>query len=242
MEWRSRLPPWDGCHPDEQRRAAGRIKNLILYESGYRLEWMDDPWDDLERGGEWLLSLADKVRPDLVHLNGYVHASLPWRCPCLVVAHSCVLSWWEAVRTNSPPLRFDRYHEQVRQGLADAGLVAAPTAAMLRSIERHYLALPDARVINNGRNRRRFRPGPKEDVILSVGRIWDEAKNIGALARVAESLPWPVCVAGEEEHPEGGSSFVTNASGWGSCPPRSSHPGLPPPRFMLFRPVTSHSG
>ena len=91
---------------------------------------------------------------------------------------------------------------------------------MLHSIEQHYGHLPDTRVIYNGRSRRMFGPGRKEEIILSVGRIWDEAKNIAALARVAESLSWPVCVAGEEEHPEGGSSVVANVIRMGQLPPR----------------------
>ena len=50
------------------------------------------------RAGEWLLALAGRARPDVVHLNGYAHAALPWARPIVVVAHSCVLSWHEAVR------------------------------------------------------------------------------------------------------------------------------------------------
>jgi glycogen synthase len=62
----------------EQRREAGALANLTLHESAFRLEWMDDPWDDVQRAGAWLLSLAAKLQPDQVHLNGYTHAAL-WR-------------------------------------------------------------------------------------------------------------------------------------------------------------------
>src|SRR5262249_33053911 len=41
--------------------------------------------------------------------------------------------------------------------------------------------------------------------IFSAGRLWDEAKNIGTLVRVAGSLGWPLYVAGSTEHPSGGS-------------------------------------
>jgi glycosyltransferase involved in cell wall biosynthesis len=40
-------------------------------------------------------------------------------------------------------------------------------------------------------------------MILAAGRLWDEGKNIAALARVAPRLPWPVAVAGEA--PRGGA-------------------------------------
>lgn len=190
----------------EQRREVGEEGNLTLHESSFRLEWMEDPWQDVERSGDWLLSLEALLRPDLVHLNGYVHAALPWQSPCMVVAHSCMLSWWQAVRRGEPPPSFEQYHRKVLQGLAAADLVVAPTAAMLEAVQRFYLPLPDARVIYNARGRTKFRPGRKEDFILSVGRIWDDAKNICALAQSAYDLPWPVYVAGEQKHPGGGGT------------------------------------
>lgn len=191
----------------EQRREVADEGNVTLYESLFRLEWMDDPWEDVERSGVWLLALEARLCPDLVHLNGYVHASLPWQSPCLVVAHSCMLSRWQAVRREQVPAGYEQYRKRVTNGLAAADLVAAPTAAMLDNIEQLYLPLPNARVIYNARSRTRFRPGKKENFILSVGRLWDDAKNIGTLARSAYDLPWPVYVAGEQKHPEGGSSL-----------------------------------
>jgi glycosyltransferase involved in cell wall biosynthesis len=88
-----------GAHltPEQYQQVLAR-KNLRLFESGYRLEWMVDPWDDVDRAGDWLLKIAERFRPDLVHLNGYSHATLSWDAPVLVVAHSCVLSWWHAVK------------------------------------------------------------------------------------------------------------------------------------------------
>jgi len=41
----------------------------------------------------------------------------------------------------------------------------------------------------------------KEPFIFSAGRLWDEAKNVSALSRVAPNLPWPVFVAGESQCP-----------------------------------------
>jgi glycosyltransferase involved in cell wall biosynthesis len=52
-------------------------------------------------------------------------------------------------------------------------------------------------VIPNGRAQDGLRPLRKEKLVLAVGRVWDEAKNLHALERVAPRLPWPVLVAGE---------------------------------------------
>ena len=90
--------------PAQRQEAAGR-PNVTLHESDFALEWMDDPWQEVERAGDWLLDLAAAFAPEIIHLNGYVHASLPWGVPVLVAAHSCVFSWWSAVRGERRPGR-----------------------------------------------------------------------------------------------------------------------------------------
>ena len=83
-----------------QRREAEELPHVAVAESKYQLEWMDEPWDDVDAAGTWLLKLARRFKADLVHLNGYVHAALPWNVPVMVVVHSCVLSWWQSVKGN----------------------------------------------------------------------------------------------------------------------------------------------
>src|SRR5436190_1514960 len=92
-----------------QHAEAEKIPNLSLFKSDYKLEWMDDCWSDVRRAGDWLLHLATRLRPDVIHLNGYTHADLPWPSPTLVVAHSCVFSWWEAVRRETPPAEWQHF-------------------------------------------------------------------------------------------------------------------------------------
>jgi glycosyltransferase involved in cell wall biosynthesis len=163
----------------------------------YALEWMDDPWSDVDRAGDWLLALEDDVRPDVVHLNGFSHASLPWAAPALVVAHSDVLSWWHAVRGEAAPPQWAEYRRRVGQGLRAARSVVAPTAAMLDALHRGH-EFDGGVVVPNGRSRR-WAPPPtsKDALVLSAGRLWDEAKNVSALARVASRLSWPVVLAGD---------------------------------------------
>jgi glycosyltransferase involved in cell wall biosynthesis len=187
----------------EQRRAAAAVPGLELYESDFRLEWMPETGDDLERAGEWLLGLERQIRPDIVHLNGYVHASLPWSAPCLVVAHSCVLSWWTAVKNEPAPPEWDDYARRVRRGLRDAAMVVTPTHALLDAMTSLYGPLPHARVIGNGRNPQRFRLDDKEPMIFSAGRLWDEAKNMSALNAIAHEVGWPLIAAGDWQRPDG---------------------------------------
>jgi glycosyltransferase involved in cell wall biosynthesis len=187
-----------------QREKADRIPRLRVFESTFKLEWMEDPWRDLEKASDWLLNLEERVRPDLIHLNGYVHGALPWSAPKVMVGHSCVLSWWQAVKGEPAPPEWEPYARAVAAGLAAADLVIAPSEAMLASLAAHYGKLPSTRVILNGRDSRDFKPTAKEPIVFSAGRLWDEAKNLEALEKVAPNLPWDVFVAGESIHPDGG--------------------------------------
>ena len=182
-----------------QRRTATRMPNVSLIESDFRLEWMQDPWRDVDQASEWLSALAAAFRPDLVHLNGYFHAALNWGAPVLVAAHSCVLSWWRAVKNQAPPNEWDQYRRRVGAGLRAADFVVAPSRAMLVSVVENHGPLPRSGVIPNGRDPRDFHAAAKEPLIFSAGRFWDEAKNFSALEEAAASVDSPLRVAGSED-------------------------------------------
>ncbi len=191
-----------------QWEEARALANLRVEESTFQLEWMDEPWADVRAAGDWLLGLEARVRPDVVHLNGYGHGALPWTHPALMVGHSCVLSWWRAVKGEEAPERYARYREEVSRGLHAAGRVVAPTRAMLEALRAHYGPLQEAEVIYNARRSDDFPPGDeREPFILTAGRLWDEAKNVAALEAAAPRLGWPVRVAGESRHPLRGETF-----------------------------------
>lgn len=188
-----------------QRAALAGCAQVVLFESRFRLEWMQEPWDDVDAAGEWLLALERDLRPDLVHLNQYAFGALPFRAPKLVVAHSCVASWWRAVHGEAAPPSWDAYRLRVRQGLQGAACVAAPTTAMLESTGREYGWSGDGLVLSNGCVPQAFAPAPKQPRILAAGRFWDAAKNLQALQHAAAGLAWPVCIAGSAVHPDGGA-------------------------------------
>src|SRR5215217_7766401 len=167
----------------DQRAALARSAVAGLHESQFALEREQHPWDDVDRAGAWLLELEDRLGPDLVHLNGYAHGCLPWQTPVLVVAHSCVFSWWEAVKHEPPQPEWTRYRDSVEAGLRAARAVVAPTQAMLEALERHYSFRTTAIVVHNGRSLA-TQARDKEPFVLGTGRFWDEAKNVAALQRV----------------------------------------------------------
>jgi glycogen(starch) synthase len=186
-------PMRDGHRADAARR------RIEVVEAPYRLEWMEEPWTDIERAGGWLMTLADRLGVDLVHLNGFCHASLPWRVPAIVVAHSCVRTWWRGVHGEAPPQAWDRYTVEVAEGLRRAAAVVAPTRALLQAVQSEYGVSVPRLVIPNGTATGPQPAGRKEPLVFSAGRLWDEAKNFGALSAAAAHVSWPVYLAGDCE-------------------------------------------
>jgi glycosyltransferase involved in cell wall biosynthesis len=204
------------------RRAQRQALPRRIHESGCRLEWMDDPWDEVEAAGRWLLELEEEERPDVVHLCSYAHGALPFRAPKVLVAHSCVLSWWRAVHGAEAPAEWNRYREEMAAGLEAADAIIAPTTAMLQELEQDHALDPErTQVIHNGSPAPTSPPaGPRgvsvelhqlfhpadrkvdavratEQFVLGSGRFWDAAKNLAALDAAAGGLSWPVVLAGD---------------------------------------------
>jgi glycosyltransferase involved in cell wall biosynthesis len=195
----------------EQHRQVDGSAVVAVHEGAYALEWMDDPWDDVDRAGDWLLELERELAPDVVHLNGFAHGALPWQAPVVVVGHSCVVSWWEAVHGDDPPPRWYEYRRRVTSGLAAADCVVAPTVAMLKALERAY-GTTGGTVIANGRDPVDLPFGAKEPLVLSAGRLWDEAKNVAALDRVAHRLTAPVAIAGAAGAPDSNDRWAPQSA------------------------------
>jgi glycosyltransferase involved in cell wall biosynthesis len=186
------------------------IRGLSIETTELALEWMDPEGADIANARDRLLSIARRVRPDIIHLNSYREAVFDWPAPVVVVAHSCVWSWWQACRGGEPDdARWHRYKEAAAAGLAAADIWCAPSEAFRRTTEALYRVRTPGRLIRNGANLRATVYEP-EPFILAAGRLWDEAKNLSALAAIAPDLDWPVRVAGpvaapgsDERRPDG---------------------------------------
>jgi glycogen(starch) synthase len=186
-----------------QWKEAERISCAQVRESEFQLEWMDEPWVEVDAAGTWLLELERQLDPDVIHLNGYAHGALRWSAPTLVVCHSCVMSWWAAVKREPAPLEiWGTYCERVKRGLHLADHVVAPSNAMLASVKTIYGELRAATsVIPNGRNAALFCAKEKQPYIFSAGRLWDQAKNTAMLDRIASRISWPIYLAGGTNAP-----------------------------------------
>jgi glycosyltransferase involved in cell wall biosynthesis len=76
---------------------------------------------------------------------------------------------------------------------------------MLSQLRSHYGELPSPRVVYNARRTDSLVPLPREDFVITAGRLWDEAKNTNVLDVAAKSIEWPVFAAGAVQNPDGGA-------------------------------------
>ena len=211
-----------------QRAEAAALGNVELHHRPYKCEWMREPWKELVEAGHWIDDLAERADVDLFHLNDFRHGDGPiGGRPRLVVAHSDVFSWHQAVTGEPPDLEdWSDYWWFTESGLVGAAAVVAPTEAVMAELDEHYRInllddlVPKPRVvIPNAVEPPTDSPAAdREPFVLCAGRVWDAAKNVRTLADAAAGLPWPVKVAGDASHPDGGTASFENVDLLGPLP------------------------
>jgi len=178
----------------EQVESLTGIAGLSLEATGLALEWIDAEGLDMPLARETLLRLAERAQPDLIHLNSFREATFDFGVPVLAVAHSCVGSWWQACGPGQMEPRWRAYLRNVAAGLNAADRWAAPTMAYRDWIEHFYRPRTRGETVWNGADP--ASADTKQRSILAAGRLWDDAKNLHSLAKVAADVHWPISVAG----------------------------------------------
>lgn len=180
------------------------LPTVSFHPTAFRLEWMQDAQSDLRQSTEFLQSIIDESKPDLLHFNQFYFGGIGWDLPRIVVAHSDVISWWVSVHGAKPPDSewIRTYRENVVLGWRGADLAIAPTRWMLDQACAHYGDPRRKAVVYNGRDPKLFIPHfTKEDYAISVGRLWDAGKQATLLLR--DDLPLQTLLIGPEQSPEG---------------------------------------
>lgn len=178
------------------------LPGLDYRPTEYRLEWMEIAERDIEESKRYLELLIAEVKPDVLHFSQYCYGDLATNIPKVVVAHSDIVSWWAAVHgcepEDTPWMR--NYRETVTRGLRGADVVVAPSQWMLHQVSKFHLQPEAEQVIYNGRTPSLFDPdAPKDDSVLSVGRVWDPAKNVSSLLQREQDAR--VSIVGWEREP-----------------------------------------
>jgi glycogen synthase len=189
-------------------------KNLAYYPTSFPLEWMQDSESGIAESAKYLDQIIATAHPDILHFNQFCYGALESGTPKIVVAHSDVLSWWKAVHDGPFPQSrwFAWYRDVVSKGLAGADATIAPSRWMLDILRENYgLSSQRVKAVHNGRNADLFAPSAyKTNCVLSVGRLWDEAKQIKLL--LDRTHPVPIIIAGTLQHPDNGESVSLDRS------------------------------
>ena len=189
----------------EQAEWIAALQNVDFRPTAFRLEWMQDSDADLVSAAAFLLSLVNEVKPDLLHFSQFYFGDLGLDVPRIVVAHSDVVTWWQAVHGKHPPRGswMTSYCAAVQRAVRGADVLVAPSTWMLEAFQEAHGTAKRATVIYNGRTPAWFNPyASKKNHALSVGRIWDLGKNSVLLSRVAS--PLPIYLAGNDRDPSAG--------------------------------------
>lgn len=206
-----------GPSPDEaQRREAEGIE---LIDTGLPLDWGDTDAAQLAAAGAALADIAAREDADLVQTcSAAVLAEAEFAQPTIAVQHSCVASWWAAVRGTALPEDFEWRRALTGAGLRRADAVVAPTAAFAAETARLYGLRDGAIAVHNGRRPAAPRSAEQGDFVLTASRLWDEGKNVMALDAAASRIDAPFHAAGAIRGPNGASVRIEHLLLHGQLP------------------------
>ena len=196
---------------------ARSVPELILLDPGLPLDWLADSEQEVRRAGAAVGRLARET--DLVQLNSPALAAFgDFDRPIVGVCHSCVATWWAALRAGPPDADIAWRHSLIARGYANCDVLVAPSFSFATATSRAYGVSP--RVVHNGRS---IADGPmtlRERLVLTAGRLWDDGKNIAGLDAAAAHLDAPVLAAGPLESPSGSIRALQHARSLGRLDPR----------------------
>jgi glycosyltransferase involved in cell wall biosynthesis len=180
-----------------QLREVARLPNAHLIWLDEPLDWMAAREEELEPLAGRLAHLAASHKADLLHLNLPSQAcGLRMECPVLVVSHSCVVTWWQAVKDSRLPEQWRWQEKRNRNGFEAADMVLAPSRSHADLLTRCYGPIERLRVVANGTGAAPGGASEKHPFVFAAGRWWDEGKNGIALDEAARTCAWPVVMAG----------------------------------------------
>jgi glycosyltransferase involved in cell wall biosynthesis len=175
------------------------------------LDWMTEREDRLDVIPDLLRELADEHVVDLLHLNLPSQAAgLVSDIPVVAVSHSCVVTWFEAVRGSLPPAGWSWQAARNRRGFDCADIVIAPSRSHAEALTRCYGAIPRLEIVHNC-TWLTARPIDREDFVFAAGRWWDEGKNGALLDQVASITNRRIVMAGPAVGPAGQRLAIRHA-------------------------------
>ncbi len=201
-----------GLGPEPSRAQADealRLGKLVWLEEP--LDWIAPDEAAVKGLPEKLCRLAREEGVDLLHLNLPSQAAdIDRDLPVLVVSHSCVVTWWHAMREGPLPKEWEWMKRQNAAGMARTDAVVTPSGSHAQAIGQCYGEQPRLSVVHNAIST--FLQGAdKEPFVFAAARWWDEGKNARVLDEAAAHVPWPVLMAGSALGANGQAVRISNA-------------------------------
>ncbi len=202
-----------------QQDAAAAVRGVQLAVTNLPLDWTAESSDVLRASAETLAELARQAEVDLVQLHAPALAAARYPVPVVTVVHSCVATWWAAVRGTDLPADFAWCSDLAREGLNGSDLVVTPTRAFARAVQQAYglTSLPAS--VHNGRKPAEAAHAGSEPFALTAGRLWDEGKNVAAFDEAAAFATVPFHAAGPLSGPNGATAELRSAKWLGNLLP-----------------------
>ena len=197
---------------------AAALPPLRLIPTQLPLEWTATAPESLHAAADFLAELALSCGADSIHLHTpALVGNAAWPAPVVAVAHSCVGTWWRAVRGGGPlPRDFAWRAAAVADGLLRVDAVIAPSRSFAALLRRVYRVERPIAVVHNGRRAQRVPSTDRRRAVLTAGRLWDGGKNVAMLDRAAARLDAPVYAAGPLEGPNGAAIRFSHLHALGS--------------------------
>lgn len=187
-----------------QLAEAATVPAMRVVATQLPLDWTATAPESLHAAADALAELAASSEVDSVHLHTPALVNgRRWPAPVVAVAHSCVATWWRAVRGGALPHDFAWRAACTADGLAHADAVIAPSRSFASMLQSVYSETRPIAVVHNGRRPPRRPADGRRRAVLTAGRLWDEGKNIAVLDRAAARLGSPIHAAGPLSGPHG---------------------------------------
>lgn len=204
-----------------QLAAAEAISSVEVVDTQLPLDWTARESAEVMESAAAIRGLARGLGVDLIHLNSPALAALGgFSAPVVGACHSCLATWWGAVKDSPLPEDFRWRSRLLWKGLHACDALIAPTRAFAQETARAYdVAAPQC--VWNGRTAIAAGPLAREEIVFTSGRLWDEGKNAGVLEAAAAKMAAPLYAAGPLAGPNGATASLPGLQTLGALSPQA---------------------
>lgn len=166
------------------------------------LDWQADSSDMVAEAAGVIAELVKSTRCELLQLHSPAYLAFgTFAAPTVAMMHSCVGTWWSAVRGGPMPSSLAWRSVLVKTGLANADAVVAPTHSFAQAVAEFYrvsspIVVANALAPPAGEPDCSHLPAATGPFAFMAGRLWDEGKDVRTLNEAASLIDMAVVAAG----------------------------------------------